>query len=108
MRNELDSNPNKTYDECNSLLKEAEKHYKDFGNEYGLYRIELINCFLDFFNSINMHNNSSTDIFIHKLGKLNNEIYPREKEMLDYILDKKCIETDLINRFFTYYPIILQ
>lgn len=108
LRNELDSNPNKTYDECNSLLKEAEKHYKDFGNEYGLYRIKLINCFLDFFNSLNMHNNSSKNIFIHKLSKLNNEKYPREKEMLDYILDKKCIETDLINRFFTYYPIILQ
>ena len=108
LRNELDSNPNKTYDECNSLLKEAEKHYKDFGNEYGLYRIKLINCFLDFFNSLNMHNNSSKNIFIHKLSKLNNEKYPREKEMVDYILDKKSIETDLINRFFTYYPIILQ
>lgn len=108
LRNELDSNPNKTYDECNSLLKEAEKHYKDFGNEYGLYRIKLINCFLDFFNSLNMHNNSSKNIFIHKLSKLNNEKYPREKEMIDYILDKKSIDIDLINLFFTYYPIILQ
>lgn len=107
LRNELDSNFKKTYDECNSLLKESEKYYQNFGNKYGLYRIELIKCFLDFFNSINIHNNLSTNIFIHKLSKLNNN-YPREKEMVDYILDKKCIETDLINRFFTYYPIILQ
>lgn len=108
LRNELDSNFKKTYDECNSLLKEAEKYYQNFGNKYGLYRIELIKCFLDFFNSINMHNSLSTNIFIHKLSKLNNKNYPREKEMIEYILDKKCIETDLINRFFTYYPIILQ
>jgi hypothetical protein len=108
LRNELDSNSTKTYDKCNSLLKEAEKHYKDFGNEYGLYRIKLINCFLDFFNSLNMHNNSSKNIFIHKLGKLNNEKYPREKEMIEYILDKKSIDSGLINHFFTYYPIILQ
>lgn len=108
LRNELDSNFKKTYDECNSLLKEAEKYYQNFGNKYGLYRIELIKCFLDFFNSITMHNNLSTHIFIHKLSKLNNKNYPREKEMVDYILDKKCIEIDLINRFFTYYPIILQ
>lgn len=107
LRNESDSNFKKTYDICNNLLKESNKYYQNFGNKYGLYRIELIKCFLDFFNSIN-HNNLSTNIFIHKLSKLSNESYPREKEMVDYILDKKCIETDLINRFFTYYPIILQ
>ncbi len=108
LRNELDSNFKKTYDKCNSLLKESEKHYQNFGNKYGLYRIDLIKCFLDFFNSIDMHNNSSTNIFVYKLKKLSNKNYPREKEMIDYILDKKCIKTNLVDRFFAYYPIILQ
>lgn len=55
-----------------------------------------------------MHNNSSTNIFVYKLKKLSNKNYPREKEMIDYILGKKCIKTNLVDRFFAYYPIILQ
>lgn len=106
--NKLELNPEKTILKCKKLLKESQKIYKEIDNVYGQYRIDLISIFLDFFTDLPKGTDKAQKDFKDKLKKMLNKKYYREFEIIRYILDMKSINTDLILRFFSYYPIILQ
>lgn len=106
--NELDCNFNETYIKCDKLLNDAYNFYNSVNNKYGIYRINFIRCFLDFFKTFELNPESSKTEFLNKLPQLDIYTYSREKEMIDYIISKNDVDTDLTYRFFTYYPIVLQ
>lgn len=106
--NNLELNAKKTILKCKELLEESRKIYKEFDNVYGQYRIDLISTFLDFFVDLPKDTDKAQKDFKDKLKKMLNKKYYREFEIIRYILDMKSINTDLIFRFFSYYPIILQ
>lgn len=104
--NHLDLDEKKTINKCRKLLEESRKIYDEFGNAYGIYRIKFLQTFIDFFVSISKQ--ETLERFKKDIKILKNRKYNREFEMIEYILDMKNINTDLIRRFFMFYPIILQ
>lgn len=107
-QNELDCDFNGTYKMCDALLNEAYEFYNSVNNTYGMARVDFMRCFLVFFENSKLNKDLSKAELLTKLPKLDVYKYAREKEMIDYILNKSNIEIDLSYRFFAYYPIILQ
>lgn len=94
---------------CMNLLNESLEIYKRLKNNYGIFRINFIRAFIDFFADLqSLEYYRAIDNFRNNIKKLKNKDYSREKEMIDFILEMNEIPTDLICRFFKFYPIILQ
>lgn len=106
--NNLESEAKNTFDNCKKLLKESKAIYEEFGNKYGQYRINFILLFLEFFMDLSKDPIQAEDNFRDKLKTMINPKYNREFEMIKNILSKKTIKPEIILRFFSYYPIILQ
>ena len=76
--------------------------------------LEGINLVVILANRANMYSLSENDLdlidlkFRNSLKELNIENYQREKQMINYILNKKKTSVDLALKFFMYYPIVLQ
>lgn len=93
---------------CRNLLSEALTFYNDFGNTYGIYRINFISAVIDFYENIQVNANEAVQKFKNAMGKLKNDEYHRELEMIESILNSDKVSTDFIAKFFRFYPIILQ
>ena len=94
---------------CRESLNNGFNIYKNFGNHYGMYRIDFIRVFIDFFSDLqNIEKQTAISKFKSALQGLMDINYYREYEMINFILDMKNINSDLILRFFKYYPIISQ
>lgn len=108
--NPFESNFYSAINECRNLLSEAEKLYSKFENKYGLYRIDFIRAFLDLYSGIQNESNKKVaiDTFRQKITDLKEISYYREYEMINSILKYKKIKVGLIERFFKFYPIVLQ
>lgn len=105
----IDLEEEKTIKKCKFLIKEAKTLYEKFENSFGLYRLDFISIFIEFFVDIQHYSpDEAINKFKSSLKKMKKEEYFREYEMIEYILDMKKIRIDLIKRFFMYYPIILQ
>lgn len=105
----IDLEEGKTINKCKFLIEEAKTLYEKFQNSFGLYRVDFISIFIEFFVDIqHCSPEQAINKFKSNLKKMKKEEYFREYEMIEYILDMKEIRIDLIKRFFMYYPIILQ
>lgn len=97
-----------TLTQCRDLLQEANYIYIKFGNDFGQYRIKFISTFFDYYEDIQNDLNSAIDNLKENLKKLKNKNYTREYEIINSILNSPNVGTDLIAKFFKFYPIILQ
>lgn len=97
-----------TLAECRGLLEKANDIYNKFGNDFGQYRIKFISTFLDYYEDIQNDLSSAIDNLKGNLRKIENENYIREYEIINSILNSPNVNTDLIAKFFKFYPIILQ
>jgi|GEM_PF-2752118 len=104
----------KGFMECIKLLDEIRSVCKVCENVYGIFRADFMQAFLELMNDLSNRDKSFEIKYIEK--KFRNTLsdlkpansYNREYEMINYILEQKQISADLILRFFTYYPIVLQ
>jgi len=100
-----------TFQICVELLNEIRNICEKCKNDYGLFRANFMQIFLNLINSLDTRSVGLDLIeseFRTSLKKIQNESYNREYEMISYILNKKNVAVDLKQRFFTYYPIVLQ
>ena len=106
--NNIDSDYAETINKCKGLIYQADNYYKKFANNYGIFRDQLILSFLEFFENLQRDPLLAINSFKTKIKEMQNNNYHRETELIDFILKKRTISSDLICNFFKFYPIILQ
>ena len=102
----------------NSLeqLKKAQNHYKNYGNEYGLMRAELLYTFVSMLEkrsnntvikTVSFQKNYTT-ILIGFLNKYSiNNRYNRENDIIEFLLSN-IKELSSVICTLKYYPVVLQ